>query len=647
MNGLSVVGGRTPVRPGGVLVLDEALRYAGRGWPVLQCELRDKRPLTMGGVKSATTDESTIRMRWRGCPNANIGVATGMASGLVVVDVDPHNGGTASLAELEARHGPLPRDYVVATGGDGQHIYLRSPEGVTVRCCKLARGIDIKAEGGYVIASPSTHPSGNPYRIERDGDVPPAPDWLLALTGKKGKAQAHPSTPPQVRIERDGNVDDLRVSDDIKRLIRDGKPNGERSEAVFGALRAMLKAGHSDEEIIGMFMDPANALGEKPREKGRAWLQGEIGRARRKRDRGAESTSQGDGVDETGPNHWDGVRSAPGGDSGGGDGNHGRDDKRTNGFASRNGGASANPLARIVSAADLVQREFPEPRWIVPNVLPEGLTILAGKSKTGKSWWGLQTAADVAGQNGDVLYLALEDTQRRLQHRILQVCEGEPAPERLGLVGQGLWPRLDAGGLDPLREWLLTHRNDARLIIVDTLAKVKPKGKRNGNAYEEDYAALEGLKKLADEFGVAILVIHHLRKMPDPDDPFNEISGTTGLTGCADTIMVLKRGRNSNDAELCVTGRDVEEQRLPMTWDGDRCRWTLTIAKQQQDESSETGKAIIELLRSRGPMTMKEIIDAAGKPEGTIKSRLSRMVRGGRLVLRDAKYHITETGETT
>ncbi|MBL8528861.1 MAG: bifunctional DNA primase/polymerase [Burkholderiales bacterium] len=644
MNSLSVVAGRTPVRTGSVLVLlDAALLYAARGWSVLPCEARDKTPLTMGGVKGAKTDLATIRKWWRGSPNANIGVATGSASRLLVVDVDPRNGGNESLAALEARYGALPSDYVVETGGGGQHIYLRLPEGRSVRCRKLAPGIDIKGDGGYVIAPPSIHPSGNPYRIERGGEVPPAPDWLLDLIGKKGKAQAHAPEQPPV------NVDNLRVSARMKCLIREGKPKGQRSEAVFGVIRAMLKAGHSDEEIIGVFMDPANALGEKPQENGRAWLQGEIRRARERLDRDADSSAQGHRADASDPNHSDGPRSAPGGGSGagGGDGKGGRDDKRTNGSASRNGGASANPLANIVTAAELVQREFPEPRWIVPNVLPEGLTLLAGKSKTGKSWWALQTAVDVAGRDGDVLYLALEDTQRRLQDRILQVCEGESVSARLELTGQGCWPRLDAGGLGYIREWLQVHRNEARLVIVDTLAKVKPRAKRNGNAYDEDYAALEGLKALADEFGVAILIVHHLRKMPDEQDPFNEISGTTGLTGCADTIMVLKRGRKSNDAELCVTGRDVEEQRLPMTWDGDRCRWTLTIAKQQQDESSETGKAIIELLRSRGPMTMREIFDAAGKPQGTIKSRLSRMVRGGRLVLRDAKYHITETSETT
>lgn len=165
-------------------LLLQALAYASRrNWHVFPCRAGDKRPATRRGFKDATTDKTQVIAWWRENPGANVGVATGAVSGLVVLDIDPRNGGDASLRELEERHGRLPDTPQVLTGGDGRHFFFMAPKGTSVASRKVADGIDLKADGGYVIAPPSQHPSGGTYRWAPGASgkaLAPCPPWLLA-----------------------------------------------------------------------------------------------------------------------------------------------------------------------------------------------------------------------------------------------------------------------------------------------------------------------------------------------------------------------------------------------------------------------------------------------------------------------------------
>jgi len=162
-------------------VLEHALAYAAIGWAVLplhgivqgrctcgdiNCSKRGKHPIPRNGLKEATTDEGTIRNWWREFPDANVGIATGEVSGLIVIDVDdgPEKAGFSSLEALQSKHGTIPREACVRTGGGGLHIYLAAP-GQLVRSSagKLAPNIDVRGEGGYVVAPPSLHVSGRNY----------------------------------------------------------------------------------------------------------------------------------------------------------------------------------------------------------------------------------------------------------------------------------------------------------------------------------------------------------------------------------------------------------------------------------------------------------------------------------------------------
>ena len=173
-------------------VLRQAITYVARGWRVFPRRPRGKAPLTTHGFKDASMARAQITRWWAESPEANVAIACG-ASGLVVLDVDPRNEGADTLVALEGEHGPLPQTPTVLTGGSGAHYFFAAPNGVSLPG-KLGAGVDLKGVGGYVVAPPSLHPSGNPYNwragIDPD-DVPlaPCPEWVA----NSMKAEAPPA----------------------------------------------------------------------------------------------------------------------------------------------------------------------------------------------------------------------------------------------------------------------------------------------------------------------------------------------------------------------------------------------------------------------------------------------------------------------
>jgi len=162
-----------------------ALAYASRlGWPVFACRPGRKEPITPAGFHDATTSEAQIRAWWSRWPTANIGIACDARSGLLVIDVDPRNGGDDELADLERQHGELPRTITSLTGGGGQHYLFRRPSGVVFRG-QLAPGVDVKHDG-YIIAPPSVHPdTGREYGWDAacrplEVEIAELPAWVLA-----------------------------------------------------------------------------------------------------------------------------------------------------------------------------------------------------------------------------------------------------------------------------------------------------------------------------------------------------------------------------------------------------------------------------------------------------------------------------------
>jgi hypothetical protein len=304
---------------------------------------------------------------------------------------------------------------------------------------------------------------------------------------------------------------------------------------------------------------------------------------------------------------------------------------------------TAGPGPRIQSAAELQACVFTAPRWAVPHVIPDGLTILAGKPKLGKSWQALGLAVAIAtggrafGQiavdAGDVLFLGLEDNERRLQRRLTTLLGDAPWPPRLALATT--WPRLDEGGLALLDAYADAHP-ELRLIVTDTFKQIRPRGGR-GALYDEDYAALEPLHAWAQRRSLAVLVILHCRKAA-ADDVLDTVTGTMGLTGAADTIAVLQRARGAPDAVLHISGRDLEDDlQLALRWDRLTCAW-VCLGDAAEFALSPERLHLLELLRAHGPLTPTQAADLLAQPANRVKRLLWLMAREGQLKAAGGTY---------
>lgn len=276
-----------------------------------------------------------------------------------------------------------------------------------------------------------------------------------------------------------------------------------------------------------------------------------------------------------------------------------------------------------IDAEELMATPYIPQNFIVKELIPEGLTLFCGPSKIGKSWLALQLCLCVSLGNNflgfettkcDVLYLALEDSFARIKNRVAKITEECPANLRFAI---------QAGPIgDTLEEQLDRHKalfSGTRLVVIDTLQKVRgiPDSRTNSMAYAKDYAEMSFLKRIADKHSLALVVVHHVRKLRDKDDPFNEIAGTTGLMGAADTVLLLnKHDRTAEQAEFLWTGRDVQSEGIQLRFTD--CIW------------EPTGDKVIPSSDSRStlpPIVRKtcEYLKRCGFFRGTASELLTRM----------------------
>ncbi|WP_445186762.1 AAA family ATPase [Pseudonocardia sp. Cha107L01] len=296
------------------------------------------------------------------------------------------------------------------------------------------------------------------------------------------------------------------------------------------------------------------------------------------------------------------------------------------------------------TAAELMGITFPPPKWAIAGLVSEGLTLLAGAPKLGKSWLVLDWAIAVARgdkvlggidvEQGDVLYLALEDTGRRLQNRVRKLLAGSDAPARLTLETRSA--ALPNGGSDGIRDWLDIHP-EARLIVIDTFAKVRGFARQGQSAYDADYAAVCVAKRIADDYGVAVILVHHVRKM-SAEDFLEAVSGTNGIAGAADAVLVLKRSRGEADGSLDVTGRDIDERQYALTFNSETGQWSALPGEAIDHLIGDTRAAILRHLREHPSQGPKPIAAATGLAYELVKKTCVRMAEDGQIV-NDGRGH--------
>ena len=594
-----------PERPAALTV---ASFYASRGWRVLP--LNGKAPRTPHGFKDATIDPDRIRKWLQRWPEANIGIATGSASGIIVLDIDARNGGLESLAQLEKEHGSLPQTVKVKTG-DGFHLYFEYPGGHIPCRTNIRPGIDVKADGGYVVAPPSLHPNGARYKFASDPSrLADAPQWLVNVIqpAKANGAQAH--LVPDGASRSSVTLDEIHISDRIKQLIRDGDVDGKypsRSEAVFAAIRAMVKAGCNDEPIRAVLLDPAYKLSEKPREKGEAWLQGEIRRAREKPD---------------------------------------TDQKQASVHQRRN-----QPVQQPTEVRCLADVEPEEVDWLWHPYLPIGkVTVIDGDPGVGKSWLTAAIAADLSkgrklpgGSSPDepqrVLMLTAEDGL------------GDTLRPRLDALGADLnliygkessW-ELDDKGLEQFREIIAEVK--PVLVVMDPLVAFMG-SKVDMHKANQVRPFMAGLANIARDHSVAIAMVRHMTK-GKRDKALYRGLGSIDITAACRSALMVGQGPDGDEQRIIAHTKSNLARKGPslsytikdgkFDWTGEVDITAEDLCREAEDTEvtsarQEAAEFLVEELKD-GPVPQKAIVqkaeelgiakrtlDRAKKPAG-VKSR--------------------------
>ena len=259
----------------------------------------------------------------------------------------------------------------------------------------------------------------------------------------------------------------------------------------------------------------------------------------------------------------------------------------------------------IISAYDLDQIELPPTRWIVQDLLPSGVAILAAPSKSYKSFMALQLCIAVCNgekflnhdtKKASCLYFDLESTKKRPQSRLRMILGDEPKPKNLYIItaerkrteGKRKKKRLLGAGFEEEVSQILTKHPDIKLVVIDVFTKIRRPAKRSADAYDRDYEDISLLKELQDKHDVCILIIHHTRKLKD-SDVFNTITGSVGIMGSVDlALMINRETRADTEATLHVTGRDVEQQEIAIEFDRNAFVWTY---KGTHEEIAERKRA--------------------------------------------------------
>lgn len=569
---------------------ESAMHYAHLNLPVFPLIPRSKYPMFKGWPDQATSDPEIVSRWWKQNPDSNIGLACGHRAGIFVIDVDPKNGGDETYEHLVSKHGRLPDTWQQITGGGGFQQFYRYPNFHVHNAAGLWPGVDIRGEHGYVVMPPSIHPTtGREYAWDGLDDIEntqlaEAPAWVLEALYQRSAGGT------------------TRRSDKLPVALQ--IPSGLRNETLTALAGAMRRMGMELDELRVTLREtnqrrcvPAlfeqeielicqSVLRYRPSDRDLFTSTATLWRLLRKHEALEEQLQEQRGCS-------------------------------------------------VVDGLTVYRTPAADTKCIVDGLLYHGLTIFAGRPKSGKSWLTLEMALNVARgelvlgravlQPGRVVYAALEESQQRTSGRMQKLLDAEtPLLQNISLV-YALKP-LGLGGLEQLDE--LISNQAPTLVVVDTfLALVQGNGNERRDVLRSEYREIDALHKLAERRGTAILLVHHTRKGFGNESGLDSVSGTSGITAAADAVWTLKR-EDQGLSTLEVVGRECEEQSIGMKFRDGGVGWEF-IGDGNQVRGMKDNAEILRLLQEEGQLAPSKVALMLRMNANRVRDALYEMHRNG------------------
>lgn len=502
-------------------MLEACKIYLEKGFKLVPTPYKSKGALIKDWNNNPITDFSQIEKLSKDKEFFNMSVLTGKGTNLLAIDIDVNKidekgniiDSISNYKKLQEMLGPLPETVTVISGSGGLHAYYKIPDNISIKSDsnffgKEFLGIDVKCNGGKIVVPPSIHESGNCYK------------WME----KHGITEINIAQLPKNWCEAMINITNKKHKSNINNIMSstDIITEGFRNTTLFKTACVLSGGAKNKTELLAV-MENLNTLKCNP----------------------PLDKKEIENI----------VESAWG--------------------YKQNNNSIIHEMPKTIelfTAKELCNTDLIPINWIIPNFLGEGLSILAGNPKVGKSWFALNLAIAVASGTNfldfnipneqNVLYLALEDGKHRLQKRINMLKLRETKLENLNIcldVGE-----MQKDGLINLEK--IIKETGAKLVIIDTWFKFRGiTSKGNINAYDKDYSELALIKKIADTHHISIVLVHHLKKGKE-ESIYMQISGSVGYSGASDAMYILRK-HDEKTKVLSITGRDIQEDEIYLTID--------------------------------------------------------------------------------
>ena len=564
-----------------------AAEYAALGLPVFQLEIQGKKAAVMKWQETATTDPAVALKLWEGETNRLFNIGVKMGGGIVAIDLDKPK------ADGEPDGEDSLMEYAAQHGGE-------IPPTWTFQTGRGGKQLLFRTDapiGNFVGILPNVDVRGNGGYSMFPPSIHPNGNPYIWLESQNPSAMPDgPADLPAFLLELLTAKPDTGAPFELPDKI----PSGERNSTLFKMASSLRAQAYTEPEILATLTAVNAGRCDPPLpDKELETICGSVG----KYERGSGS-------------------------------------KRVQ---------KVQEL-EVQSARELQEEQLPPIKWVVVEMIPQGLALLASPPKYGKSWWVLDLCLSVSTgdrfmnhgtEKTECLYLALEDSKNRLQDRINRLTYHAPAP--YGFRYAVLSENLDNGLITQLEQYITTFPQTG-LIVIDTLQKVKGEIKNRESAYSDDYRQMGQLKQFADQHSICILVVHHLKKGKGDGDVFERISGTNGIFGSVDTAIVMqKASRTEKETTLHITGRDVVADDMVIEFNPDSCRWECKgsvdeveerrlALKYESDPVVQTVKKLLadsEILTWSGTASelFKLCIEITGKPPDKSPDSLGRKIK--------------------